>query len=136
MQNKSTDWSFEDDSNLRGIVNTVIKQKPDSYYLQDVNKIMCKDADTLVQDSNDKNIYYCYNNGNNKKLVQWTNVKDLWIPHRLTHTSEYKEVSGNVCKVITPGCDSMNPSQNCTIQCFKNDKTNKKYTANYQSLPN
>jgi len=137
MQNKSTtDWSFEDDSNLRGIPNQVTKQKPDSYYLQEVNQIWCKDSNILAQDKNDKNTFYCFSNGEKKKLVEWKKVDDLWIPRRLTHTSEYKEVNGNVCKIMTPGCDSKNPSQNCVITCFNNDKTTNSFTANYQSLPN
>lgn len=134
MQNKSSNnLDFEYDSNLRDIEpNVITRSKPDSYYLEEVNKISCRDVDTLVQD--DKNVYYCFNNGENKKLVKWTRVYDLWIPKHLTNTSEYKEVEGNVCKIMTESCDSHNPSQDCQMKCFVNDKTVKTYTANYNAF--
>ena len=50
MQNKSL--SFEDDSNLRSInPNPVTLQKPDSYYLEEVNKVVCPVTDILVNDN-------------------------------------------------------------------------------------
>ena len=135
MQKKS-DLSFEDDSNLRDIkTNVVTRQKPDSFFLAEVNKISCNDSDVLVQD-NSNNTYqkdnvYCINNGPTKKLVQWKKVDELWIPHTLTNTSEYKEVDDKVCKVISEGCDSYNPAQECMLKCFNNDKTTVTYKANY-----
>jgi hypothetical protein len=137
MQNNSkNNLDFENDSNLRDVQsNTITKSKPDSFYLAEVNKIMCDEVDTLVNDDSNKNIYYCYNNSTNKKLVKWTRVNDLWIPKHLTHTSEYKEVDGNVCKIMTESCDSYNPSQDCQMKCFLNDKTVKTYTANYRAFP-
>jgi hypothetical protein len=141
MQTKSN-LDFEDDSNLRGLkLNVVTKPKPDSYFLTEVNKVMCESGDTLVRDNSNNTYandnYYCFNNGSKdmpKKLVQWKKVDDLWLPRHLTNTSEYKEIDGNVCKVITESCDSNNPSQNCMIKCFLNNKTVKTFTANYQAI--
>jgi hypothetical protein len=131
------------DSNLSGGPNQLSMQKPDSQYIQQINKPMCKKNDILVQD-NTNNTYeednmYCYNNGtkgDNKKLVQWKKVDGLWIGRHLTNSSEYKEINNQVCKVITPGCDSMNPSQDCQVKCFADDKSSNVYTANYVFLPN
>jgi hypothetical protein len=135
MQNKSQNLDFEDDSNLRGIPTITTNQKPDSYYLELVNQITCDIGDTFVQDEKDKNIGYCLNNGSTKKLVQWTKVEDLWIPKHLTNSSQYKEVNGNVCKIVTDSCDSYNPSQDCMLKCFLNDKTTITYIANYMAFP-
>ena len=133
----------EVDSNLKGGARQTSKEKPDSYYLKDINKIWCKDSDILVQDNTnntyEQDNYYCYNNGSGsdpKKLVQWKKVDGLWIKRHLTNSSEYKEINNNVCKVITPGCDSFNPSQGCVVKCFSNDKTTNIFTANYEALPN
>lgn len=139
MQNKST-LDFENDSNLRGISQNVItKPKPDSFYLAEVNKIVCGEGDILLQDNSnntfEKDNYYCYNNGPVKKLVQWKMVEDLWIPRNLTNTSEYKEVNGNVCKIVSQSCDSFNPSEGCMLKCFLNDKTDKTFTAKYLAFP-
>ena len=140
MQNKSSsNFEFENDSNLRDIKSNVITvSKPDSFYLAEVNKIVCNSTDILFQDNStntyEKDNYYCYNNGKNgenKKLVQWKRVEDLWISHNLTNTSEYKEVNGNVCKIITEGCDSHNPVEGCMLKCFQNDKTTSTFTAKY-----
>jgi hypothetical protein len=129
----------EKDSNLRDIPVNTSMQKPDSQYLQDVNKISCDNNDILVQDNSNNSYqqdnYYCYNN-NNKKLVQWKKINGLWVQRHLTNSSEYKEINNNVCKVITPGCDSMNPAQGCQVKCFLNDKTTQVFTANYDVLPN
>jgi hypothetical protein len=138
MQNKSL--SFEDDSNLRSInPNPVTLQKPDSYYLEELNKVVCPVTDILVNDNSnntyEKDNFYCYNNGTTKKLVQWKKVGDLWLSRHLTNTSEYKEIDGNVCKVVTEGCDAFNPVQGCNLKCFLNDKTTKTYSANYSALP-
>jgi hypothetical protein len=137
MQNKSSyNLEFKDNSNLRNIQpNIITKSKPDAYYLAEVNKIWCKDDNNLVQDDSNPNVYYCYNNGDNKKLVQWKKIDDLWIPKRMTHTSEYKEVDGNVCRIVTESCDSRNPSQGCMMKCFLDNKTVKTYTANYNAFP-
>lgn len=140
MQKFTSDLSFEDDSNLRNVQpNPVNKQKPDSYYLEEINKISCNNSDILVQDNSDNTYqndnYYCYNNGPTKKLVQWKKVDKLWVPKHLTHTSEYKEIAGTVCKVLTESCDSFNPSQGCNVKCFLDDKTVKTFTANYMALP-
>jgi hypothetical protein len=137
---KSSNLDFEDDSNLRGIQpNEIIKSKPDSYYLEQNNKIVCDSGDILVQDitkNKDPNDnHYCYNNGENKKLVQWKKVDNLWISRTLTNTSEYKEVDGNVCKIVTEACDAYNPSDKCVLKCFLNDKSVKTFTANYQAFP-
>ena len=138
MQNKSL--SFEDDSNLRSInPNPVTLQKPDSYYLEELNKVVCPVTDILVNDNSnntyEKDNFYCYNNGTTKKLVQWKKVGDLWLSRHLTNTSEYKEVDGNVCKVVTESCDAFNPSQGCNLKCFLNDKTTKTFSANYSAFP-
>ena len=134
----------ENDSNLRGPNNpsVTLMQKPDSFYLQEVNKVSCNNSDKLVQD-NSNNTYeqdnlYCYNNGSNgnaKKLVQWKKVDGLWIQRQLTNSSEYKEIDNTVCKVITPGCDSYNPSQGCVVKCFLDNKSTSTFTANYEVLP-
>ena len=72
MQNKSvTKLDFENDSNLRAIPSTTVMQKPDSYYLSEVNKVSCDDSNLLLQDNLNSNIYYCYNNGPAKNLVEW-----------------------------------------------------------------
>lgn len=150
MQNKAAvgranDAKFIDqsDSNLREIPTETNIQKPDSYYITSINKIMCEDSDLLVQDNSnntyEQDNYFCYNNGTNgdpKKLVQWKKVEGLWIKRHLTNTSEYKEINNNVCKVITPGCDSFNPSQDCQVKCFLDNKKNTVFTANYEALPN
>jgi hypothetical protein len=150
MQNKAAvgranDAKFIDqsDSNLREIPTETNIQKPDSYYITSINKIMCADSDLLVQDNSnntyEQDNYFCYNNGTNgdpKKLVQWKKVDGLWIKRHLTNTSEYKEINNNVCKVITPGCDSFNPSQDCQVKCFLDNKKNTVFTANYEALPN
>ena len=139
QNNPNNNLNFENSSDLRGIQpNVITRTKPDSEYLAENNKLLCKEIDTLVQDENDKNVYYCYNNGvngANKKIVQWKKVEDLWIPKHVTHTSEYKQVDGNVCRIVTESCDSRNPSQNCMMKCFLNDKTVKTYTANYMAFP-
>ena len=133
----------EPDSNLRGTPSVTTKSKPDAEYILEINKIGCDASDNLVKDNSnntyEQDNYYCYNNGTTgapKKLVQWKKVDGLWIPRNFTNSSEYKEVNNTVCKVITPGCDSMNPAQKCIIKCFNNDKTSTSYTANYQALPN
>jgi hypothetical protein len=140
QNNSSSKLEFEDDSNLRDIKpNVITKPKPDSFYLEEVNKIVCDPSNILVQDitnkTYEKDNYYCYNNGADKKLVQWKKVEDLWIPRNLTNTSEYKEVEGNVCKILTESCDAQNPSQSCAMRCFLNDKTVKTFTANYMAFP-
>jgi len=126
MHNKSSNSSFENNSNLTNYANT---PKPDSYYLAEINKISCNDSDILVEDNS--NNYYCINNGPTKKLVQWKKVDNLWIPRNLTHTSEYKEIAGTVCKIVTENCDSFNPFQGCNVKCFLDDNTVKTFTANY-----
>lgn len=134
MQNKSvTKLDFENDSNLRAIPSTTVMQKPDSYYLSEVNKVSCDDSNLLLQDNLNSNIYYCYNNGPAKNLVEWKKVEDLWIPRKLTNTSQYKEVNGNVCKIMTNNCDSQNPSQDCMLKCFLNDKTSTTFKVNYMN---
>jgi len=152
MQNKTTEgyskytaeagFVEQPDSNLKGGSSNTTKQKPDLLYLKDINKIWCKEPDTLVQDNSnntyESETYYCYNNGTNgnpKKLVQWKKVDGLWIKRHLTNSSEYKEINDNVCKVVTPGCDSFNPSQGCVLKCFLDDKTTNMFTANYEVLP-
>lgn len=137
MQNKSNDnLDFENNSNLRDIQpNVITRSKPDSYYLSQINKITCEDTDNLVQDDTNKNIYYCYNNKGDKKLVQWKKVEDLWIPRNVKNSSEYKEVNENVCKIVTESCDAYNPSQGCMLKCMLNDKTFKIYSANYMAFP-
>jgi len=138
QNNSSVNLDFEDDSNLRGIQpNVITKSKPDSYYLEQNNKIVCDSADILVKDiSNDaKDKFLCYNNGENKKLVQWSKVENLWLSRNLTYSSEYKEVDGNVCKIVTESCDAQNPSDKCVMKCFLNDKSVKTFTANYQAFP-
>jgi hypothetical protein len=132
---KSSNLDFEDDSNLRGTPSVTTKQKPDSYYLELVNQISCDVTDTLVQDDKNKDVSYCVNNGSTKRLVQWTKVEDLWIPKHLTNSSQYKEVNGNVCKIVTDSCDSYNPSPDCMLKCFLNDKTISTYKANYMAFP-
>jgi len=131
------------DSNLRDVPSKTTMQKPDSYYITNINKIGCDDSDIIVQDNTnntyEQDNYFCYNNGTNgnpKKLVQWKKVDGLWIQRHLTNTSEYKEINNNVCKVITPGCDSYNPSQNCQVKCFLDNKKSTVFTANYEVLPN
>lgn len=129
---------YVNDSNLNAIPSVTTMQKPDSYYLQEVNQVMCNNPDISLQD-NLNNTYeqdnvYCYNNGNSKKLVQWKKVDGLWLSRNLTNSSEYKVIDNNVCKVITPECDSSNPSQGCMVKCFLDDKTTKTFTANYQAL--
>jgi len=130
----------ENDSNLRGIPSEITMQKPDSYYLQEINKISCSDSDKIVQDNThntyEQDNFYCYSNGPTKKLVQWKKVDGLWLGRHLTNSSEYKEINNNVCKVITPGCDSYNPSQGCVVKCFLDNKTTTEFTANYEVLPN
>lgn len=149
MQNKVTEGISGEvglvdkpDSNLRDIPSATTMQKPDSYYISKINKIMCDDSDILVQDNTnntyEEDNYFCYNNGTNgnaKKLVQWKKVDGLWIKRHLTNTSEYKEINNNVCKVITPACDSNNPSQNCQVKCFLDNKKSSVFTANYEVLP-
>jgi hypothetical protein len=137
MQNKSNNKiEFEDDSNLRDIEpNVITRSKPDSYYLAEINKISCEDTDNLVQDDTNKNISYCYNNKGNKKLVQWKKVEDLWISRNIKNSSEYREVNGNVCKIVTESCDARNPSQGCMLKCILSDKTFKTYSANYMAFP-
>ena len=135
MQNKSN-LSFENDSNLRGIkTSEVTRQKPDSFFLGEVNKISCNDSDILVQDNSNnsyqKDNFYCFNNGSTKKLVEWKKVDELWLPRNLTNTSEYKEIEGKVCKVITENCDAYNPTNDCMLKCFNNDKTTVTYKADY-----
>jgi hypothetical protein len=133
----------EPDSNLSGGSNKLSMQKPDSVYIQQINKPLCSKSDIVFQD-NTNNTYeednmYCYNNGTNgeaKKLVQWKKVDGLWIGRHLTNSSEYKEINNQVCKVITPGCDSMNPSQGCAVKCFADDKSTSVFTADYVVLPN
>jgi hypothetical protein len=127
--------------NLTTTPSTTTVQKPDSYYIQEVNKIICNDSDMLVQDNTnntyEQDTYFCYNNGingNPKKLVQWKKVNELWLNRHLTNGSEYKEMDNNVCKIITPGCDSNNPSQGCEVKCFLNDKSTKVFTINYEVL--
>jgi len=131
------------DSNLRAIPSATTMQKPDSYYIQEINKVWCDSSDKLVQDNTnntyEQDTYFCYNNGTNgnaKKLVQWKKVNGLWLQRHLTNSSEYKEINNHVCKVITPGCDSYNPSQGCVVKCFLDDKTSNTFTANYEALPN
>ena len=131
----------EVDLNLKGGPNQTSKQKSDSYYLQEINKVWCKDSDILVQDNSnntyEEDTYFCYNNGTKgdpKKLVHWKKVNGLWLKRHLTNSSEYKEINNNVCKVITPGCDSFNPSQGCEVKCFSDDKTTSIFTANYEAL--
>jgi hypothetical protein len=137
MQDKKTktNLDFEDDSNLRGIPSATVLQKPDSYYLSEVNKIVCEDSNMLIQDIENKNNYFCVNNGPVKKLVEWKKIDDLWIPHHLTNTSQYKEVDGKVCKIVSDSCDAFNPSQDCMLKCFLNDKTSTTYKANYMAFP-
>ena len=140
QNNSSNNLGFEIDSNLRGIEpNVITKPKPDSYYLEENNKIVCGTNDILVQDVSSKvdakDNFFCYNNGENKKLVQWKKIDNLWISHTLTNTSEYKEVDGNVCKVVTESCDVRNPSDKCVMKCFLNDKSVRTFTANYQAFP-
>jgi hypothetical protein len=133
----------ENNSNLSGVPSVTIIQKPDSYYLQEINKITCPDSDILVQDNTyntyEQDNYFCYNNGNkgdSKKLVQWKKVDGLWLNRHLTNSSEYKEMNNNVCKIVTPGCDSYNPSQGCVVKCYLDDKSTSVFTANYLNLPN
>jgi len=137
QNNSSTSLSFENDSNLRGIQpNVITNPKPDSYYLAENNKIVCQDVDKLVHDDNfDSKILYCYNNGDKKKLVEWKNVNSVWTPKYITHSSEYKEINGSVCKVISESCDSNNPYQGCQLKCFLDDLSTKVYTANFIALP-
>jgi len=139
MQN-NLKLDFEDDSNLRDIqLNVITRPKSDAEYIAELNKVSCNEGDILVEDdsnnSYEQNTLYCYNNGDNKKLVQWKKVDGLWLSHNLTNTSEYKEVEGNVCKIETRGCDSRNPSQGCMMRCFLNDKTSVTYNANYLAFP-
>ena len=154
MQNKATEgysanytgnaieagFVNEPDSNLRGTPSVTTKSKSDLEYIQEINKLSCDNSDILVQDNSsntyEQDNYYCFNNGSTKKLVQWKKVEGLWIQHHFTNSSEYKEVNNTVCKVITPGCDAMNPAQGCMVKCFNNDKTFSTYTADYQVLPN
>jgi hypothetical protein len=139
MQN-SLKLDLEYNANLRDIKSNVItRSKPDAEYIAELNKVSCaKDAILVEDDSNNsyeqKNIY-CYNNGDNKKLVQWKKVDGLWLSRNLTNTSEYKEVNGNVCKIETRGCDAYNPSQGCVMKCFLNDKTSTTFSANYMAFP-
>jgi hypothetical protein len=136
MQNKSN-LSFENDSNLRDIQpNTITVQKPDSYYLEENNKIWCKGADdVLIQDNSnntyEEDNYYCINNGEKKKLVQWKKVGGLWLKHHFTNTSQYKEINNNVCKIISDSCDSYNPSQDCMLRCYADDGSTTTYKADY-----
>jgi hypothetical protein len=153
MQNKSQEGytknlnepglATKPDSNLRDTPSKIISEKPDTYYLKEINKITCNNPDKLVQDNTnntyEEDNYFCYNNGTNgsaKKLVQWKKVDGLWIQRHLTNSSEYKEINNNVCKVVTPGCDSYNPSQGCVVKCFLDNKTTNVFTANYEVLPN
>jgi len=142
--NHSADAAFinESNSNLRALPIQTTMQKPDSFYIQEINKIFCENSDKLIQDNStntyENDNYYCYNNGTNgnaKKLVQWKQVDGLWIKRHLTNSSEYKEINNTVCKVITPGCDSQNPSQGCMVKCFLNDNSTNVFTANYEVLP-
>ena len=132
----------QNNSNLSGAPSTTTIQNPDSYYFEEINKIMCPDSDILVQDNTnntyEEDTYFCYNNGtngNSKKLVQWKKVDGLWLNRHLTNSSEYKEINNNVCKVVTPGCDSFNPSQGCIVKCYLDNKSSSTYTANYLNLP-
>ena len=135
MQN-SLKLDLEYNANLRDIKSNVItRSKPDAEYIAELNKVSCaKDAILVEDDSNNsyeqKNIY-CYNNGDNKKLVQWKKVDGLWLSRNLTNTSEYKEIDGKVCKVITENCDTHNPTNDCMLKCFNNDKTIVTYKADY-----
>lgn len=133
---KNSDLGFENNSNLRDIKpNVVTRQKPDSFFLAEVNKISCNDSDVLVQENSNntyqKDNFYCINNGETKKLVQWKKVDELWLPRNLTNTSEYKEIDGKVCKVISESCDSYNLTQECMLKCFNDDKTVVTYKADY-----
>lgn len=139
MQNKSK-LEFDDNSNLREIQpNLVTIPKSDADYIAELNKVVCDTGDILIEDNSsnsyEQSNFYCYNNGATKKLVQWKKVDGLWLPRNLAHTSEYKEVDGNVCKIVTPGCDAFNPTQGCMMKCMLNDKTTKTYSANYMAFP-
>jgi hypothetical protein len=104
-----------------------------------INKIWCKPTNILVQDNSDNTYqednYYCYNNGDKKKLTQWKKVDGQWNSHHLTYSSEFKIINNNVCKVITGGCDGQNPSEGCNIKCFADDKSIKVYTTRYLAVP-
>jgi hypothetical protein len=114
MQNKAAvgranDAKFIDqpDSNLREIPTETSIQKPDSYYIDSINKVVCADSDLLVQDNSnntyEEDTYFCYNNGTNgnpKKLVHWKKVEGLWIKRHLTNSSEYKEINNTLINII------------------------------------